>query len=145
MTLITVATLAIAAALAILVGLIVSALHADTVDSRMLAEADRIRGMWDKPDVTTPEPEPAREWPQRQTPTDIQAAYEDTMPPWPWRVLPLEPGLAAGFHRYESLGIRPPVIRPALALRTPAGAITQEFDRIVATEYATGEQEVAAA
>lgn len=144
MTLITVAIITVAAALGILVGLIVSALHADTVDSRMLAEADRIRGMWDKPDVTAPEPEPVREWPQRQTPTDIQAAYEDTMPPYPWRVLPLEPGLAAGFHRYESLGIRPPAVRPVV-LRTPAGAITQEFDRIVATEYATGEQEVAAA
>src|SRR5882757_10038700 len=44
------------------------------------------------------------DWPQRQTPTDLAAAYEPVQPPWPW-TLPLVPGLSQRFAEYGVMGV----------------------------------------
>lgn len=72
-------------------------------------------------------------WPVRQTPTDLQAAYEDVPPPWPWRSLPLEYGLRDRFDRYEVMGVN----RIRSIAEILPGDVTQEFRRIVEASFGT--------
>lgn len=55
--------------------------------ARSIVEADRVQDV--TPDVAPPPVVMA--WPRRQTPTDLWAAYEDTMPAWPWPAADLDP------------------------------------------------------
>lgn len=100
----------------------------DVLSAKDAAEVERLTAPLAKPRIGLQPEEPAAPappaaspvsapWPARQTPTDLQAAYEDTMPPWPWR-LPPEPGLSSHYYLYAEQGVNrvrpePEILREA--------------------------------
>jgi hypothetical protein len=98
----------------------------ETAKTREAADWARIKGMFaeEREDLAEPVPVPAA------------ATYLDEPPPYPWTLLPLEPGLLDRLHTYAERGVYPRAEPLTIGerARLRCGPITQEFARIVGVE-----------